>query len=204
MPNNQKDPSKLELNQNFWNNLWENKITHWDIGYPSPAIADFMAKVSNKDASILIPGCGNAYEAEFLVKNGFNDITLIDIAPIAVKQIQEKFANYPQIKIFCEDFFEHDKKYDIIIEQTFFCALDPKKRNDYVRHTASLLKPNGCIVGLMFDKDFGKPFPPFGGNKEEYIQTFETYFDIQSMEKCLNSIPPRVDTELFVHLTKKQ
>jgi hypothetical protein len=56
----------------------------------------------------------------------------------------------------------------------------------------------------MFDKDFGKPFPPFGGNKEEYIETFQPYFDIQSMEKCLNSIPPRVYTELFVHLTKKQ
>ncbi|HUH74973.1 MAG TPA: methyltransferase [Chitinophagales bacterium] len=203
MPNNQKDPSKIELDQKFWNTLWENKITHWDIGYPSPAITEFMSKFPDKDASILIPGCGNAYEAEFLVKNGFNDITLIDIAPIAVNYIQEKFANYSQIKIFCEDFFEHDKKYDLIIEQTFFCALDPKKRNDYARHSASLLNPNGKIVGLMFEKDFGKPFPPFGGSQEEYIKTFEPYFEINSMEKCENSIPPRVGTELFVHLTKK-
>ncbi len=203
MLNNQKDNSKIELDQKFWNTLWENKITHWDIGYPSPAITDFMSKYPNKDASVLIPGCGNAYEAEFLVKNGFNDITLIDIAPIAVNYIQEKFANYSQIKIFCEDFFEHDKKYDLIIEQTFFCALDPKKRNDYASHSASLLNPNGKIVGLMFEKDFGKPHPPFGGNKEEYIRTFEPYFEIHTIEKCCNSIPPRIDTELFVQFNKK-
>src|SRR5690606_27734921 len=100
MQNNQEDSPTLELNQKFWNTLWENKTTHWDIGYPSPAIADFMSKYPNKEAAILIPGCGNAYEAEFLVKNGFTDITLIDIAPLAVKIIKERFAQYPQVKIY--------------------------------------------------------------------------------------------------------
>lgn len=203
MQNNQEDSSTIELDQKFWNTLWENKTTHWDIGYPSPAIADFMSNYPNKKAAIIIPGCGNAYEAEFLVKNGFTDITLIDIAPLAVKNIEERFANYPQVKIICGDFFEHQEQYDLMIEQTFFCALNPKKRNEYAQHSASILKPQGKIIGLMFDKDFGNPFPPFGGNKEEYIQVLNPYFDIQTMEKCNNSIPPRVNTELFVQMIKK-
>ena len=203
MLNNQEEPSQIELNQDFWNTLWENKTTHWDIGYPSPAIVNFMSNYPNKNASILIPGCGNAYEAEFLVKNGFTDITLIDIAPIAVNLLKEKFENYPQIKIICGDYFEHNKKYDLQIEQTFFCALDPKKRNYYVKHSASILKHNGSIIGLMFNKDFGNSFPPFGGNSEEYLELFTPYFEIHTLEKCSNSIPPRIDTELFVHFIKK-
>ncbi|MCO5231123.1 MAG: TPMT family class I SAM-dependent methyltransferase [Chitinophagales bacterium] len=195
--------NKIELNQDFWNGLWKNSLTGWDIGSASPPITEFMQNYLNKDAKILIPGCGNAYEAEFLVNQGFNDITLIDIAPIAAENLKNKFKDYPQVNVICVDYFQHDNQYDLIIEQTFFCTFYPEDREKYVQKASSLLKENGEIIGVLFNRDFGNPHPPFGGNQDEYIPIFSKYFDIIKLEKCNNSIPPRANSELFIRLSKK-
>lgn len=193
----------LQLDQSFWNTRWENNETGWDIGYASPAVTEFFENFQNKDAAVLIPGCGNAYEAEYLLQNGFTDITLIDIAPKAVEKLRQKFAGNPHIHIICENFFEHQGQYDIIVEQTFFCAISPDLRDEYVIKTSGVLKTGGCIIGVLFNKEFGYPFPPFGGNKEEYLKRFSPYYDIKVMDDCYNSIPPRAHTELFIYLKKK-
>ena len=189
--------------QSYWDAQWANNTTRWDIGHAAPAITEYMDQYENKDAAILIPGCGNAYEAAFLIKSGFTNITLIDISPTAISIIKEKFAFAPQVKILCCDFFEHQGNYDLIIEQTFFCAIPPNKRNDYAMKTASLLNVNGKIIGLLFDQIFPKQGPPFGGSKVEYIKTLEPYFDIITMENCYNSIKPRANSEVFINLKKK-
>ncbi|MFN9109029.1 MAG: methyltransferase domain-containing protein, partial [Bacteroidota bacterium] len=170
----------------------------WDIGYAAPAITEYMSKYPNKNAAILIPGCGNAYEAEWLAVQGFTNITLIDIAPKAVARLKEKFKDTPEVKVLCEDFFEHEAKYDLIIEQTFFCAIPPFKRKDYVEKAAALLHTNGKIIGVLFDTTFEQPGPPFGGSAPEYKILFEPLFLIHKMKACKNSIPPRAGTELFM------
>ena len=151
------------LDQNYWEAQWQSGQTGWDMGKASPPISEYMKQYPNKNAAILIPGCGNAHEAEDLIANGFTNITLIDIAPQAVALLKEKFAKKTQIHVLCEDFFEHQGAYDLIIEQTFFCAIPPFRRKEYAKKTASLLKENGKIIGVLFDKQFNQPFPPFGG-----------------------------------------
>lgn len=193
----------LQLDKNFWNERWKNGETGWNIGYASPAIAQFISQYKNKEAAILIPGCGNGYEAEFIIANGFTNVTLIDIAPEAVERLKLKFEGNPHINIYCEDFFKHEGAFDLIIEQTFFCALHPSQRADYVAKTASLLKPKGKIIGVLFNKIFEKPGPPFGGTTAEYRPLFEPHFNIAIMEECYNSIPPRAGAEVFIKLEKK-
>ena len=190
-------------NKDFWDNRWESQQTGWDIGYASPPIIEFMKNYPNKDATILIPGCGNAYEADFLLKEGFTNITVIDIAPKAVEKLQAKFFSKPQIKILCEDFFTHNGFYDLIIEQTFFCAIHPSLRANYAKKSYELLKNNGFLVGVMFNTEFEKVGPPFGGFKDEYKVYFENYFNIHKMENCYNSIAPRLGKEIFVKMEKK-
>lgn len=197
------DMCSVSLDQKFWNERWENASTGWDIGYPSPPIEDYLRKIEDKSISILIPGCGNAYEAEFLVKHGFTNVTLIDIAPKAVEILHQKFQSTPQIEVLCEDFFQHKGQYDLIVEQTFFCAIHPSERKKYASKTAELLNADGKIIGLLFNRTFDTQGPPFGGNKEEYSQTFEPFFIINSMETAENSIPQRKGSELFIEFTKK-
>lgn len=194
---------EVPLNQKYWNERWQKSETGWDIGKASPAITTYLLQYPNKNAPILIPGCGNAYEAEFLVASGFTNITLIDIAPSAVELLNQKFKNIPQVKVLCEDFFLHQGNYDLIIEQTFFCAIPPVKRKEYAEKAAWLLSNTGKIVGVLFDKQFEKLFPPFGGFAGEYRPIFEPHFIIKTMSKCYNSIPSRKNDELFIILLKK-
>lgn len=191
-----------QLDQDFWNKRWENNQTGWDIGMASPAITGYMETYPHKNAAILIPGCGNAHEASWLLQSGFTNITLIDIAPKAVEILKKRYANQPAIKVIQGDFFGHQGQYDLLIEQTFFCAISPSLRPNYVAKAASLLKGGGSIVGLLFNIDFEREGPPFGGQKTAYLSLFEKHFTIKKMEDCYNSIKPRANTELFINLIK--
>ncbi|HMT76689.1 MAG TPA: methyltransferase domain-containing protein [Saprospiraceae bacterium] len=192
-----------ELNADFWNHRWKSGLTGWDIGYASPPLVEYMSQYEDKSVSILIPGCGNSYEAENLLSKGFDDITLIDISEELTNRLRERFKKTPQVKVIYEDFFNHVGQYDLILEQTFFCAQILERREEYVRHVASLLKRGGRLVGVLFNVDFGKEGPPFGGDENEYRKLFSGLFDIRVMSPCYNSIPPRAGSELFVVMVKK-
>jgi len=194
---------ETSLDQNFWNQRWKSQQTGWDIGYASTPIVTFMDNYPNKDARILIPGCGNAYEAAYLLEKEFTNITLIDIAEFAIDNISKRFKGNPNIKIILGDFFEHQGQYDLMLEQTFFCALDPNMRPLYIKKANSILAEKGEIIGLLFGKHFESQGPPFGGLSEEYRPLFEPYFNIKTMELCYNSIPPRKGSEIFIRLEKK-
>ena len=194
--------TEQELNEKFWYSRWINNETGWDVGYATPAISTYLQQYTHKDAAILIPGCGNAHEADFLLQHGFSNITLIDIAPRAVEKLQQKFDS-PSITIICGNFFEHHHQYDLMIEQTFFCALPPAKRNQYAKKAASLLNENGKLIGVLFNTVFEKQGPPFGGSVAEYELIFEPFFSIQTLEECYNSIVPRAKSEVFINFIKK-
>ena len=191
------------LDEQFWNTRYENNETGWDLGEPSPPLKAYIDQLTDKNISILIPGCGNTYEAEYLLAKGFTNITVIDIAPLLVQRLQEKFKDNTNIKIILGDFFQQSGQYDFIIEQTFFCAINPSLRKDYVAKMHSLLKPSGKLLGLLFDKEFDIEGPPFGGCKCEYELLFNKYFTFKTFAPCYNSATPRMESELFMILVKK-
>ena len=189
------------LDAAYWEAQYKARATGWDLGKISPPIQKYVDKLEHQNSSILIPGCGNSYEAEYLLEHGFTNITVIDIAPTPVTELKEKFKNNPNIKIVLGDFFEHHGKYDLIIEQTFFCALPPTMRQKYIWKMHQLLADEGKLAGLLFDRTFDVS-PPFGGNKEEYEKLFTAAFDFLKMDLCLNSIAPRANSELFFEFKK--
>jgi SAM-dependent methyltransferase len=187
----------------FWDEKYLRGQTGWDIGTVSPPLKQYIDQLTWPDAAILIPGCGNAYEARYLVEKGFRNITLIDISHIAVENLKrhfEKDYGY-QPTIIQGDFFNLEGQYDLVLEQTFFCALDPFLRESYVKQMHALLKPSGRIAGLLFDRDF-EGGPPFGGDAETYRQLFSPFFNIRTLEPCYNSIPQRAGAEVFVIFEK--
>jgi copper chaperone CopZ len=92
-------------------------------------------------------------------------------------------------------------RYDIIIEQTFFCALPPTMRQRYVWKMHNLLNANGILAGLLFNRSFDVS-PPFGGSREEYEKLFFGAFEFENIETATNSIEPRANTELFFKFKK--
>jgi SAM-dependent methyltransferase len=187
------------LDSAFWDNRYLMDQTGWDIGQATPALRGYFEQLENKKLKILIPGCGNAYEAAYLMDNGFEDVTLIDISGVLVKELRRRFVQYEgkRLHIIQHDFFDYTGQFDLIIEQTFFCALNPALRKAYVSRMYELLKPGGKLVGLLFNREF-EGGPPFSGSLTEYKELFKRKWDLLKLETCYNSIVPRAGTELFI------
>ncbi|MFC3417327.1 class I SAM-dependent methyltransferase [Algoriphagus hitonicola] len=190
----------INLNENYWTERYRNGYTGWDIGHASPPLMQYLDQIADRNLRVLIPGAGNGYEAVAGYRQGFVDIHLLDISRFPLERFAEQFSEFPENQIHHEDFFDHQGEYDLILEQTFFCALDPSLRVDYCKKMRELLKPQGKLVGVLFGIEFERSGPPFGGNMEDYRELFEDYFGIKKLEPCYNSIPPRAGTEVFIHL----
>ena len=190
------------LSADYWNERYLNNASQWDLGTVSPPLKKYIDQLLNKDLTILIPGAGNSYEAIYLMEQGFTNITVIDIAPTVIQLLKEKYPHQKSIQFIETDFFDWEGQYDLILEQTFFCALDPLLRGNYVHHMASLLKPKGKLVGLLFNKAF-EGGPPFGGDLQSYQDLFLPNFKFETIEPCHNSIAPRANAELFFIAVRK-
>jgi methyl halide transferase len=194
--------SNSVLDEAYWNNRYESNDTGWDLKAVSPPIKLYIDQISDKQISILIPGCGNAYEALYLYQQGFTNITVMDFSAVLIASLTQKFA-HTNIKVICQDIFTAKGQHQLILEQTLFCAIDISKRGAYAQKIHQLLCNNGKYVGLFFNKIFEQPGPPFGGRYAEYEQLFTPYFSITTMKTCYNSIKPRQGTELFFIGVKK-
>ncbi|MGB0839779.1 MAG: methyltransferase domain-containing protein [Chitinophagales bacterium] len=191
------------LNKQYWNNRYKNSQTGWDIGTVSSPLKAYFDQLVDKKLHILIPGCGNAHEAAYLYNNDFENVFVLDWSEEALKQFSERLPYFPKKQIVHGDFFEHLGKYDLIVEQTFFCALTPQLRFKYAQKMSNLLKNSGKLVGLLFNAPLNTTHPPFGGSPSEYRTYFAPHFNIITMDVCYNSNTPRAGRELFVKLIKK-
>lgn len=188
---------KSKLNEAYWSQRYQNNETGWDVGSPSTPLKDYIDQIENKNIKILIPGCGNAYEAQYLFENGFKNVFVIDLSPIPLKNLKERVPDFPDNQLLEGDFFELADQFDLILEQTMFCAIEPRLRMDYARKASELLVEGGKLVGVLFNREF-EGGPPFGGTKEEYLGYFSTHFHNVYLETCYNSIKPRQNSELFM------
>jgi len=193
----------MTFDEKYWNDRWINGETGWDIGYASPPITEYCDQIKNRDIRILIPGAGNAYEAEYLHSKGFQNVFVMDLSETALENLSNRAPSFPKKHLIHGDFFDLEMQFDLILEQTFFCALDPSLRADYVSQMLKLLSKGGNLVGLLFEDPLNDDHPPFGGSTSEYLDLFETEFEIHTMEIAYNSIKPRQGRELFVIMRKK-
>jgi hypothetical protein len=190
------------LDSDYWNTRYLEGNTGWDIGYVSTPIKEYIDQLDNKDLKILVPGAGNAHEVGYLFESGFYNTHLLDFSKKAVENFVSHYPDFPKSNIHIQDFFSHVGSYDLIIEQTFFCAIDPGLRPDYVVKCHDLLSENGKLVGLLWDDPMFNDRPPYGGNSNEYHKLFAGKFELNIMQTAYNSIPPRKGREVFINFTK--
>lgn len=192
----------------FWQQRYETDSIGWDMGEVSPPLKAYIDQLpeSAKDQAILVPGAGNAYEVGYLHEQGFTNVTLVDFALAPIEAFAKRYPDFPAEHLIYADFFTlsaEQYQFDWVLEQTFFCAISPSRRDEYVQQMAALLKPNGKLVGLLFDKDFGRDEPPYGGTQAEYQKRFEANFVIDIMAPSYNSHPARQGSELFIKMSVK-
>lgn len=142
--------AESETDVEFWDSRYRQGRTPWDLQGVPAALTRWLATASSA-GSALIPGCGYGYEVRAFADAGW-DVTAIDYAPAAVDRARRALGPVGD-KILLGDFFAHDfggRKFDIIYERTFLCALPPALWPAYGERVAELLADGGKLIGTFF------------------------------------------------------
>ena len=115
----------MEFDETYWDNRYKNGTTGWDIGHISTPLKTYFDQLEDRSLQILIPGGGNSYEAQYLFEKGFQNVFVLDLSETALSNIQKRMPSFPKEQLIHQNFFDFEGSFDLIIEQTFFCALHP-------------------------------------------------------------------------------
>ncbi|HWQ37195.1 MAG TPA: methyltransferase [Burkholderiales bacterium] len=171
----------------FWESRYREHTTPWDAGRVPDALRAY-AKRLRPGTRILIPGCGSAYEAYYLIENGF-DVLAIDFSPAAVDAARRTmgcFADHVKLA----DFFDFDigEPYDVVYERAFLCALPPRIWPQYPTRMKQVLRPGGELAGFFFFRETEKG-PPFGTSPQALHALLDPGFEQVEERPVDDSIP---------------
>ncbi len=177
-----------------WEAQYQANDTPWDKGEASPGLVDWLAAQSETPrGTVLVPGCGLGHDVRAWAAAGFTALGL-DIAPSAVERALH--AGKPErVEFRRGDFLADDPvaQFDWTFEHTCFCAIQPDRREDYVRAVLRWLKPRGHFLAVNYfipDRDG----PPFGVDREEIWTRFSPHFELVE-EWTPRSYPNRTGLE---------
>lgn len=186
--------------QRFWSTLYRTGDTRFDKGGVAPPLARMAIDGDLPRGRVLVPGAGRGHDALALAQLGF-EVTAVDLAPEACEAAaaSARALGVP-LEVRCEDALvdtvaARRGAYDAIVEHTFFCAVDPSLRPEYVDACAELLRPGGVLAGLFFA--LGRPGgPPFDVTEPEIRGLFSGRFALERLRPAADSFPDRLGREL--------
>lgn len=176
--------------------------TPWDLGGPTPVFSRLIQAGTLPTGTILIPGAGRGYDAIAFAQAGYA-VTSVDLAPSACAALRRQAdAAGVRLEVREGDFFDLDEAegYDLALEYTFYCAIDPSQRPAYHEKMRRLLKPGGLLFGLFFplEKPREAQGPPFGVTRDEVEASLREGFDLVHAEFPADSIKPRRGNEILM------
>ena len=193
----------------FWDDLYKNNKDKWNLNSVTPAFIDWEKENHNdKNINVCVPGCGKGSDALYFASSGYN-VYAIDFSKNAIKYLRKKSQSLNiNINIIQADFFNMEENYlhyfDLIIEYTFYCAIEPSKRNEYVEICNKILKNKGKFVGIFLPLNKTTDTnPPFKVSTDEIIKSFSKDFSLIQQYYPLNSINKRKDNEILIEFEKK-
>jgi SAM-dependent methyltransferase len=195
------------LDSEYWERHYQEGTTGWDLGAPAPPFVDLLAGPwPPAPGSMIVLGAGRGHDALLFVRHGFK-VTALDFAESAVRETREaaRKAGLP-VETARHDFFElppeYDSSFDYVLEHTFFSAINPGRREEYVQIVHRLLKPGGLFIALFYAH--GRPGgPPFTTSADEVRALFEPSFTIERLEVPVRSVKPRQGLELLALMRPK-
>lgn len=199
--------SKDVSNSQFWNQCYTENNIGWDLGGVTPVFKDWADQLKTK-SKILVPGCGNGYDPLYFASLG-HEVLAVDFSEKAINRIKRQSQEMKiNIQTLTCDFFNLTNlisiEFDYIVEYTFFCAIDPIRREEYSNVAHSLLKESGSLVALFLplNKDVSEGGPPFSVSKPEIEDIFSEKFKLIKSLKHPLSIDARKESEEYFEYKK--
>ncbi len=179
----------------FWEQRYQQGATGWDLGEVAPPLAKLLGSpLAPPLGKTAVLGCGRGHDALAFAARGY-DVVGFDFAPSAIAAAIAHAERAGVGARFClRDVFtltaEFPQAFDVAVEHTCFCAIDPARREEYIAQIAGILRPQGWLVGLFWAH--GRPGgPPFGCTRAELESLLAPYFEVRQMDLAENSVPGR-------------
>lgn len=186
----------------FWEELYARGGDGWELGGAAPPLVDVLDTTPPPNGRVLVPGCGRGHDARLLAARGW-EVVGVDFAPAAVTAARALARREGVPVEFLErDLFtldrDHARAFDGVWEYTCFCAIDPRRRRDYVRTMARLLRPGGWLLACFFPLRGAAAGPPFPVTPDEVRRLFAPPFRIERASAPLRSARARQGREWLV------
>lgn len=197
-----------------WNHCYRTGDTPWDKGAPAPPLLAWLEAPGHRfEGEVLVPGCGCGHDVRAIAATGqATRVVGLDIAPAAldVARCLPRAGNETYVE---GDLFnpppDFRARFDRVFEHTCFCAIDPARRQDYVRAVAQVLRPGGRLLAIFYLNPWkqGEPTPPDGGPPfgvtiDELDTLFAGHFDLLEESVPARAYPGREGREVMRLLGK--
>jgi SAM-dependent methyltransferase len=187
----------------FWEGLYASGGDGWELGQPAPPLVDFVERTPPPRGRVAVPGCGRGHDARFLAGRGY-DVVGYDFSTAAVSAARA-LARRDGVAVTFEqrDIFtlarDEAHGFDGVWEYTCYCAIDPARRDEYVRTMAAILRPGGWLLGCFFPLRVVTAGPPFPVSRAELRRRFAGAFRFERAQPPLRSARGRQGREWLVY-----
>ncbi|MBN1448266.1 MAG: methyltransferase domain-containing protein [Bacteroidetes bacterium] len=205
----------------YWDAAYAEERDNWDMGTPTPVFVDLLTRMGmnfqplgDRDYSalgctprVLLPCSGRGYDALLFAGYGW-EVTAVDFAehPLRWLRTEAAHAGLP-VEILQEDMFtlsrSHPQQFDLLVEYTCVCAIDPVRHAEFVALACEVLRPGGTVMALLFPVDGRPGGPPFSIDVEDFKRQMAPYFDLRHESTPSTSVKPRRGRERLLLWTRR-
>src|SRR4051812_32996839 len=141
------------MNEADWEARYLANDMPWEKGEASPGLVDFLAAHPElQRGTVAVPGCGTGHDVRAWASAGFK-VSGFDLAPTALQLAREKTNSAGLTATFEQRNFLEDappQPFDWLFEHTLFCAINPARRDDYMKALVRWLKPGGQFLAVFY------------------------------------------------------
>lgn len=187
---------------NGWNDRYVEGRTGWDLGAAPPALLREITAAVERHAQrrveaplrVLVPGCGRGHDALAWARAGA-EVVGMDFAPLAVQEAtalaesNDLPVRYLQANVL-ELPAELVGSFDLVWEQTCFCAIPLESRRGYAAAMTDALDEDGELLGIFWNHG-NEGGPPFDVTPDHVREAFSGLLVERARHAVEDSVPSR-------------